>query len=230
MNEYDVNIRLNELTVSAIDNFVLNDFNGAVRDLKAAEMIDPLNPEVLHNLAVCYARMGLFRSAVDYCARLLDGKQGYVETASVKKMLAFSQIGLGLYDEGIAVVDDLLNLHPRDETALSIKGFALEKSGRAKEALKIYRQILAINSKNSGALNSAAFIISEHGGDIDEAFRMISSALKIKPVSGAFLDTLGYVLMKNGDYARAKSAYKKALKILPGNKEIMRHIAALKNI
>ena len=230
MNDKEINKELRSLTGSALDNFFVSDYEKAVLDLKSAEMLDPENPEILHNLTVCYARMGLHQTAIKYAQKLMEAESGYIDTSAVKKMLSFSYISVKDYGKGLALLEEILKESPEDEAALSMKGYCLEKAGSYKEAAKVYRKVLAVNPDNDSAMNSIAYLAVKSDGDRKEAMAYISAALKAKPANPAYLDTMGCILMKSGDLKRAEAAFKKALKFLPGEHEIIQNIKELEKL
>lgn len=230
MNDNEINKELRSLTGSALDNFFVNDYEKAVLNLKSAEMLDPENPEILHNLTVCYARMGLHQTSIQYAQKLLKSESGYIDTSAVKKMLSFSYISIKDHKKGLFLLEEILKVSPGDEAALSMKGYCLEKTGSYKEAEKVYRKVLTINPDNHSAMNSIAYLSAKRDGDIKEAMKYISAALKAKPSNPAYLDTMGCILMKSGDLKRADAAFKKALKFLPGENEIIQHIKELEKL
>jgi tetratricopeptide (TPR) repeat protein len=227
-NELNKNIR--EVLGKAVNSLMVNDYDEAVKSLKAAEVLDPQNPEILFNLSVSYARMGLHKSAVDYCLRILSLSQQTVDFLLVKKMLAFSLISLERTADAKKALNEVLDLNDRDAAALAMLGFCHEKTGNMKEALALHKKILSIEPGNSNGLNSAAYLTAVTGGPLQEALRMVSAALKSHPESPAYLDTLGFILMRSGDYKRSDAAFRKALTKLPGNREILAHIAELKQL
>ena len=95
----DINNILNDLKKSALNNLFTDDFDSAIDNLKKAEIIDRENPEILFNLGIAYCRKGLFKTSHDYFLKVLNLQISYINTALVKKNIAFCMIKNENYNE-----------------------------------------------------------------------------------------------------------------------------------
>lgn len=88
-----------------------------------------------------------------------------------------------------------------------------EKFGQVDNAISEYESILALDPENIIVINNLASTISNYKSDkasIDRALELIE---KIKDIeSSAFLDTIGWVYYKSGDYDKARMAMEKVVK------------------
>lgn len=82
-------------------------------------------------------------------------------------------------------------------------GDTYQSMGRDAEADAAYRKAVSANRWNSTALNNRAYMYAESGKNLDEALRLAKRAVKMKPDERNFLDTLGWVYYKKGDYGSA---------------------------
>ncbi|PKL39109.1 MAG: hypothetical protein CVV44_09590 [Spirochaetae bacterium HGW-Spirochaetae-1] len=228
MADIDLNGKIRDFLDSALKKFIVRDYNEAIRDLKAAEVLDRYNPEILYNLAVNYARMGLHKTAGEYFERIINLPTTFVDILDVKKLYAYAQIKLKNYERAQQVLDDVIKISPGDTAAHNMKGFCLEKEGRYDEAVLAYRAIIEIDKKNSNAYNSLACILAENGGDLSEALRFARLAYDADRSSAAYNDTMGFVLMKRGEKAQAEKFILKALQIQPWSGEIKEHLNTLR--
>jgi tetratricopeptide (TPR) repeat protein len=90
------------------------------------------------------------------------------------------------------------DLAPDETTPALVFADALTQAGRTDDARALYRQIVKSHPDNAPVLNNAAFFLCDHGGDLDEAQRLIEKALQKSPGQPGFSDTLGYVYLKKG--------------------------------
>ena len=74
-----------------------------------------------------------------------------------------------------------------------------------------YEKAISINPSNFTAYNNSAYMIAEHGGDLDKATRYARYAILASPHSPTFLDTYAWVLFKTKDYAGARTNIDQAL-------------------
>ena len=88
----------------------------------------------------------------------------------------------------------------------------LHKNGKINEAEKLYFEILEKEPENADVLHLLG-IISAQKEKFSEALIFLKKAVKINPKSQSFQNSLGNIYSKTGDYKKAVSHYKKALKI-----------------
>lgn len=112
--------------------------------------------------------------------------------------------------------------HPRLVYALAL---AHSKNADRARAIETMRQVLALEPENANALNFIAYALAESGSDLDEAERLIKRALQLRPDSGAFTDSLGWVLFKRGEYRQAVEALQHAEALTPNEPVIIEHLA-----
>ncbi len=209
---------------SAMKKFVIRDYERAIQDLKAAEMLDMENPEILYNIGVSYCRMGLDRSAIEYFKKVLNLKQSFIDFLMVKKLLAYALIRLKQYAESLDLLQQVLQMIPSDTAALNMKGFCLEAQGRFDEALQVYVSIIEHERDNYNAHNSIAYIVSKSGGDPAKALKYARIAYDADNNNPAYLDTMGYVYLKMGNVDLALQYLTLALEKAPLSEDIKNHI------
>lgn len=91
-------------------------------------------------------------------------------------------------------------------------GNALLKQRLLREAISAYRRAVAIAPSNADALNNLAYAYAEAGVHLDEAAQLCEQAIRLNPAHRAYyLDTLGTVLLRQGNAAAAVAAYREAL-------------------
>ncbi len=223
MSEADLNKQIRSFLNSAFRSIHTRDYNEALRELKAAEVLDRQNPEILYNIGITYSRMGLHKTAVEYFDRVVQLPRTFIDIAMVKKLLAFSHINLGSYNMALGILDPIINNNHDDDTSLSMKAYCLEKSGKLDEAMKIYRFVIKKNPASTSAYNSLAYLIAETGGDLDTALKLGEQALKREPENPYYLDTVGYIHLKRGDYDKAGEYLARAIEKYPLSEEIKGH-------
>jgi tetratricopeptide (TPR) repeat protein len=130
----------------------------------------------------------------------------------------------GKHTEAIALLSKGLAKRPRDEALLYALGAAYERGGEVQKSLEKMRAVLDINPDNANALNFIGYTLADKGIDNSEAERLVSRALELKPDQGAFLDSLGWVYFRRGDFGRAVEWLEKASAASPGEATIDEHL------
>ena len=230
MADIDLNEKIEQFLKSATENFVIQNFEHAIRDLKAAEVLDKDNPEILYNLGVNYSRLGLYKTSIEYFERLQNLPSAFVEALVVKKLLAYAYINIEEYKKAQEQLDEVVKLSPSDTAAYNMKGYCLEKQGNLKKAIKVYRLIIDIDENNYNAYNSIAFLIAKNNGDLDESLKYSKMAYESNSKNAAYADTLGFVYLKRGNKNMAKKYLESALELMPFSTEIKEHINELQRL
>jgi Flp pilus assembly protein TadD len=229
MIDSDVQKKIDVLLDSALKKFLVSDFDSAIRELKAAEVLDKENPEILYNLGVNYCRLGLDKTAIAYFKKLLKLKHAFIDALEVKKLLAYALIHCREHQEAEQYLNDVLNYSPRDIVAMNMKGYSLELRGKHAEALTVYGSIIEIDKKNYNAYNSFAYITVLTGGDVNRALRFARVAHESNRENPAYLDTMGYIYLKMGELDLAAQYLNAASERAPFSAEIKAHVNELNN-
>lgn len=230
MSRTDLQERIRTFLSAAFEKILIKDFDAAIEKLKAAEVIDINNPEILYNLGICYCKKELYNTAAIYFKRVLSLSFTFIEVITVHKLLSYSLIMAGDIKESKDIINNGLKILPDDTSLLSMLGYVFEQEKNYNEAIDLYHQIIEIDNYNYNAFNSLAYIIAEKGGDLNKAMEYAKTALKENPANPAYIDTVGYIQMKKGRTDLAKKYLKQALQKMPNSREIKEHINQLLKI
>ncbi len=230
MSAEDLNAKIRLHLKSAGIKLNLKDYDVAIDELKAAEVLDMDNPEVLFNLGVVYALSGLHKTACSYFKKVLNLKSGSVDVQKARKLFAYSGILAGEYEEALKVLNDCLQVSPDDSEALNMSGYCYEKSRRYSDAAGAYKKVISMEPDNFTACNSLAYILAQTGNDLNKALTLAKKAYNGKPDCAAYLDTMGYIYLKRGEKSMAKKFIKEAYDKMPFSAEIRQHLNELLGI
>lgn len=228
MASEDINLKINNFLEEALKQFLVQDYNEAIRKLKAAEVIDKNNPEILYNLGINYTRLGLYKTAITYFQRLLDLPAAFIEKQEIRKITAFVHIKLSNFSAAQSLLDEVIRFQPSDAVAHNMKGYCLEKTGNIDEAILAYQAIIDLEGDNINACNSLAYILAVRGKDLGRALSLAQRACRAFPDNPSYCDTMGFILLKKKDFINAEKFLKKARKLAPLSREIEKHLEMLK--
>lgn len=79
------------------------------------------------------------------------------------------------------------------------------------QAAEQYHKVLTVDPNNATVLNDYGFMLADRGVQLQEALTMIQKAVKLEPQEGAFLDSLGWIQYRLGQYGPAEDNLKKAI-------------------
>ncbi|MEX0684788.1 MAG: tetratricopeptide repeat protein [Balneolales bacterium] len=113
---------------------------------------------------------------------------------------------------------------PFKSMILGTLGDAFASTDNWEEAYESYENALTYDSDNDVTLNNYAYYLLERDKNIEEAKAMAQKALAIKPDNASYLDTMGWIYFKLGDYEKAKEYIESALNAGSTSAEVMEHM------
>ena len=128
-------------------------------------------------------------------------------------------------EKALEPLERWLGEHPDDAGTRSIYAQVLETQGRTAAAVTEYERVLADDSNDAIALNNLAWQYAEQGRD--GAVELAQRALEIQPNNGSITDTLGWILYRKGDLARALELLREARQQSPNDPEIRFHLVTV---
>lgn len=158
---------------------------------------------------------------------LFDGKKDYAgsETALRKAVeldknntdaiekLGKVQIQQGKADQALALYQQAIKDNPRAARFYLLAGQLYEVQQNWDQAKAMYQQALAVAPDNPNAANNLAYIILQHGGNVDVAMNMAQTARRGLPNSPNAADTLGWAYYQKGIYHSAIDQFQEALRL-----------------
>lgn len=97
---------------------------------------------------------------------------------------------------------------------------------RAADAIKLYRQVLALEPDHVDAHSNLALLLSETPAGRDEALGLVERAMAIAGRTVPLVDTYGLVLMRSGRAAEAVELYRKLTTLTTAGASVHFHLAA----
>lgn len=116
-----------------------------------------------------------------------------------------------------------LKEQPKDIAARTYMAQAYVTRGQGKQAIEQYQILLQGAPGNLFALNNLAWLY--HHEKDPRALDMAEQAYKLRPDAAFITDTLGWILLEQGNAARAVELLQKAVSLAPTNPEIGYHYA-----
>ena len=137
------------------------------------------------------------------------------KVAMYEKVQLFTE--KGEYDAALALLD---NMPALDDNSRDQRAAILAKAGRTAEAEKLLQSMRA-SATTARQLNDLCWTKATNGILLETALQDCRDALKLKPGSSAYLDSLGMVLLKLGKLDEALDAYNQAIAKGSGSASLM---------
>lgn len=103
-------------------------------------------------------------------------------------------------------------------------GDVLQDLDRWEDARDAYEQALRLDSNNHNAMNNYAYFMSVREERLDYAKELSEKAISYEPENAAYLDTVGWIYYKLGEYEQAKEYIRRSLETGDASAEVYEHM------
>jgi len=134
----------------------------------------------------------------------------------------------GRLQQAEQIYQGIIDRAPRFPDAYASLATIKERTGDKGAALDLYRSTLRYDRRNTLALNNLAYLLADNFGEAKEALTHAMAAYRLQPGDPRVMDTLGFVLLKNGRYKDADNLLTKAHELLPQVSTVTLHLAMAK--
>ena len=141
----------------------------------------------------------LARSQPQLAPDVYSAKAGLLEYRSDTRRAA------QVFEEGLARYPDSLELRLN-------RTFFLERTGKEDAAIRELRALLAERPGDAQVQNALGYTLADRNRNLPEARQLITAALSQSPDNAAVLDSMGWLLFREGRYTEALDHLKRASK------------------
>ncbi len=121
-----------------------------------------------------------------------------------------------------------LSTKPEDKDyTLFVAGSIYERQKKYDKAEEAFHKVLADDPKDAMTLNYLGYMLADRGTRLDEALGYIRRAVALDPNNGAYLDSLGWVYYKMGNYELAEENLRRASEHMNDDPTIHDHLGEL---
>jgi len=129
----------------------------------------------------------------------------------------------GESDDALALYDVALSAYPDNLDLLYNRALYVVELGDFAWMERDLLRVLEKDPDHADALNALGYTLADRNERLDEAFAYVARALKLRPDSPAILDSMGWVLYRQGDLVQATGYLRRAL-ALNQDDEIAAHL------
>jgi len=192
---------------------------------KAEARLKSLSPQQASDVTVIRLQGELQVARGQYGAaiatfRALLGKKG-AEGVAVQLQRAYELSGAQV--QGLKTLEDWSKTHPNDLVVLRVLGDSYLSAGELQAAKRTYTRLLGIRPDDALVLNNLAQVLLRQGDK--SALQVAEKAYKISERDPVVIDTLGWVLVSQGQIDRGLGYLRDARLRDPESKEVRFHLA-----
>jgi tetratricopeptide (TPR) repeat protein len=185
----------------------------------------PNNLDLQMTAAGMAVRAGRYDVAIEQYNRVLSS----LDTNSKQKGEVLVRLGetyrrKGDWNSAITNLKMARDILPNNAIVLATLGLCLDHNGNWTEAKQLYEGAIKADSNNGIALNNLAFLIAEHGGDLEDALSKAQRAKQLLPNLAEVSDTLGWIYLKKNSPDTAIDIFKDLVQKVPTQSTFRFHL------
>ncbi len=200
----------------------------AVSDFKKALALKPGDISNWENLVIAT----LMRKEIRTAREIVRKAKERFPVMTVRLQLLDGEVfsRSGEFKKAVAVLEKAIRSKKirRDKElylqAGSTLGFCYEKLGLGDKSIHLYERILIFDPGNIVMMNNLAYLLALRGEELLRARDLAIKAVAAEPSNAGYLDTLGWVLFRMGEYEKALESLEKAVALDSREVEILDHL------
>lgn len=182
---------------------------------------DPDNSRTWEFLAVLYYQSQDYQE----CAKVLEqALQTFPEDPALLSLYGNALQQMGRTTEALTPLRKAYQADSRNLNTISALGVVYDDLGWYPALDSLYTAALDAFPDNALLLNNFSYSLAERGERLREALKMARKAVGLEPDNGAYLDTMGWVYYKLGDYREALHFISKAVENEESSAVVIEHL------
>ncbi len=201
--------------------FQNGDYDEASLQMQKAVKKFPNNFVINFILGLSLAQSSGHQQAIKYLKKAAD-----IDPNNLNVLLAysFSLNSLKKNDEALVYLKRALRIDPNNIEVLGMMGLIYDGKKMFNKSDSLYSKAVALDSTNILLLNNFAYSLAERGIQLKKALKMVKTAVEKEPKNSSYLDTIGWVYFKMGQYDDAVKYINKAIEHDSGNATLLEHL------
>ncbi len=130
-------------------------------------------------------------------------------------------------EDAIALAEKLATRPEEKQYIRFLQGSIYERQKKYDLAEQAFRQVLQQDPNNSMTLNYLGYMLADRNVHLEEALTLIKKAIDLDPQNYNYIDSLGWVYFKLGNYDQAEENLRRAADKSPNDATIQDHLGEL---
>lgn len=128
-------------------------------------------------------------------------------------------------DEAIRYLKHALRIDPDDVNLIGTLGLIYNSINMHAESDSAYERALELDPENSLINNNYSYALAVRGEQLERALEMVKISIEADSLNSSYLDTIGWVYFKLGNYELAKKYLEKAIEVGGESAVMLDHLA-----
>ena len=209
----------------AAENLAADHTDAALQMLAAIPSEDPLSPVVRLRRATLIQQLGRTDEAMHELDRLAAANPGsplpILAEGDILRSQQHFAAAIAAYSRAIDLVRQP---GPNDWPVFYYRGIAYDRMREWDKAEADFRRALTLSPDQPAVLNYLGYTWADKGERLAEARQMIQKASEHRPNDGAITDSLGWVMLRQGDVAAAVKTLERAVEQEPEDATLNAHL------
>ena len=133
----------------------------------------------------------------------------------------------GRYQEGYDLLTRALKTAPEEGDLLYDAAMSAEKAGKLNEMEQLLKKLIGLQPENAHAYNALGYSLADRNLRLAEAYELIDKAVRLAPEDPFIMDSMGWVLYRQGRLEEALMVLQNAYAI-KADPEIAAHLGEVK--
>ncbi|WP_413289673.1 tetratricopeptide repeat protein [Bdellovibrio sp. HCB337] len=185
------------------------DYDKAIAHFKKIPSSSQFFGEAMVHTAYMMKNKGRLSEAVEVIEGALKERK---DQSQLYAMYASLMDERGDYNKAITMLTDAVEKFPENAQLRFYYGTLFDRTGKKDRVIVEMKKVLELDPKHVQAMNYLAFTWAENNTNLGEAEKMARNALSIDPKDGYIMDTLGWILYKQGRFNEAVKVLEAAFK------------------
>ncbi|CUU05626.1 Tfp pilus assembly protein PilF [Candidatus Thermokryptus mobilis] len=177
------------------------DAETSFEEFKKVVLLNSQTVEAWRGIGIALYDMGRFEELIEWMNKGIDK---FPDDFILNFLLGLGYHRLDRNNEAVTPLEKALSLDPKNIDVISTLALVYDAIGLTVKSDSLHELGLKISPNNHLILNNYSYTLAERGEKLELALEMAKKAIEQEPENPAYLDTIGWIYFKLGDYEKAK--------------------------